>query len=88
MLAFTAVPAEVRTRLIFRDCLGKRKPLQNALRELHPVIRGAEVYVRHCLQPRDSWWARTTALTLGADYGRRRGRAPGRRLQIGGHRPE
>ncbi|XP_039836934.1 mitogen-activated protein kinase kinase kinase 7-like [Panicum virgatum] len=66
-LAFAAVAAEVRAYLRFHERLVKWKPLEGPLRELHRAVRDAEAYVRHCLEPRDSWWARAAALTHGAD---------------------
>ncbi|PUZ64567.1 hypothetical protein GQ55_3G152900 [Panicum hallii var. hallii] len=66
-LAFAAVAAEVRAHLRFDERLAKWKPLEAPLRELHRAVRDAEGYVRHCLEPRDSWWARAAALTHGAD---------------------
>ncbi|CAL4909769.1 unnamed protein product [Urochloa decumbens] len=66
-LAFAAVAAEVRAHLRFRDRHAKWKPLEAPLRELHRAVRDAESYVRHCLEPRDSWWARAAAATHGAD---------------------
>ncbi|CAL4895109.1 unnamed protein product [Urochloa decumbens] len=66
-LAFASVAAEVRAHLRFRDRHAKWKPLEAPLRELHRAVRDAESYVRHCLEPRDSWWARAAAATHGAD---------------------
>ncbi|KAG2617199.1 hypothetical protein PVAP13_3NG179083 [Panicum virgatum] len=66
-LAFAAVAAEVRAHLRFHERLAKWKPLEGPLRELHRAVHDAEGYVRHCLEPRDSWWARAAALTHGAD---------------------
>ncbi|OEL21926.1 Light-sensor Protein kinase [Dichanthelium oligosanthes] len=66
-LAFAAVGAEVRAHLRFHERLSKWKPLEGPLRELHRAVRDAEGYVRHCLEPRDSWWARAAAATHGAD---------------------
>ncbi|CAN6336669.1 unnamed protein product [Urochloa humidicola] len=66
-LAFAAVAAEVRAHLRFRERHAKWRPLEAPLRELHRAVRDAESYVRHCLEPRDSWWARAAAATHGAD---------------------
>jgi serine/threonine protein kinase len=65
-LAFAAVADDVRAHLRFSERLTKWKPLEAPLRELHRAVRDAEGYVRHCLEPRESWWARAAAATHGA----------------------
>jgi serine/threonine protein kinase len=66
-MAFAAVAAEVRAHLRFNERLSKWKPLEAPLRELHRAVRDAEGYVRHCMEPRGSWWGRAAAATHGAD---------------------
>ncbi|KAJ1264291.1 hypothetical protein BS78_09G252200 [Paspalum vaginatum] len=66
-LAFAAVAGEARAHLRFDDRLAKWRHLEAPLRELHRAVRDAEGYVRHCLEPRDSWWARAVAASHGAD---------------------
>ncbi|XP_004963555.3 uncharacterized protein LOC101774845 [Setaria italica] len=66
-LAFASVAAEVRAHLRFRERAAKWRPLEGPLRELHRAVRDAEGYVRHSLEPRDSWWARAAGATHGAD---------------------
>ncbi|KAK3164807.1 hypothetical protein QOZ80_1AG0025050 [Eleusine coracana subsp. coracana] len=65
--ALTAVTGEVRAHLRFEDRGGAGwRALEPALRELHRAFRDAEGYVRQCLDPRGSWWARAAMAAHGA----------------------
>ncbi|KAM0908416.1 hypothetical protein ACQ4PT_015479 [Festuca glaucescens] len=65
--ALDAVTAEVRAHLRFDERGTKWRALEAPLRELHRALRDAEGYVRQCLDPRGSWWARAAAMAHGTD---------------------
>ncbi|KAL6842764.1 hypothetical protein ACP4OV_027608 [Aristida adscensionis] len=66
-LALAAVTGEVRAHLRFDERGAKWRALEAPLRELHRAFRDAEGYVRQCLDPRGSWWARAAAMAHGAE---------------------
>ncbi|TVU35875.1 hypothetical protein EJB05_17782, partial [Eragrostis curvula] len=59
--ALAAVTGEVRAHLRFEERGAKWRAIEAPLRELHRAFRDAEGYVRQCLDPRGSWWARAAA---------------------------
>uniref|UniRef100_A0A0D9V315 Protein kinase domain-containing protein n=1 Tax=Leersia perrieri TaxID=77586 RepID=A0A0D9V315_9ORYZ len=66
--ALAAVSGEVRAQLRFDERGGaKWRALEPPLRELHRAFRDAEAYVRQCLDPRGSWWARAAAMAHGTE---------------------
>uniref|UniRef100_A0ACD5VZF9 Uncharacterized protein n=3 Tax=Avena sativa TaxID=4498 RepID=A0ACD5VZF9_AVESA len=65
--ALDAVTGEVRAHLRFDERGTKWRALEAPLRELHRALRDAEGYVRQCLDPRGSWWARAAAVAHGTD---------------------
>ncbi|KAF0923516.1 hypothetical protein E2562_006400 [Oryza meyeriana var. granulata] len=65
--ALAAVTGEVRAHLRFDERGAKWRALEAPLRELHRAFRDAEGYVRHCLDPRGSWWARAAAMAHGTE---------------------
>ncbi|KAK1665761.1 hypothetical protein QYE76_053920 [Lolium multiflorum] len=65
--ALDAVTGEVRASLRFDERGAKWRGLEAPLRELHRALRDAEGYVRQCLDPRGSWWARAAAVAHGTD---------------------
>jgi hypothetical protein len=65
--ALAAVTGEVRAHLRFEERGAKWRALEPTLRELHRAFRDAEGYVRRCLDPRGSWWARAAAVAYGTE---------------------
>ena len=65
--ALDAITGEVRAHLRFDERGTKWRALEAPLRELHRALRDAEGYVRQCLDPRGSWWARAAAMAHGTD---------------------
>ncbi|XP_047053637.1 cyclin-dependent kinase 18-like [Lolium rigidum] len=65
--ALDAVTGEVRASLRFDERGTKWRAIEAPLRELHRALRDAEAYVRQCLDPRGSWWARAAAVAHGTD---------------------
>ncbi|KAL5228323.1 hypothetical protein ABZP36_016588 [Zizania latifolia] len=65
--ALATVTGEVRTQLRFDERGAKWRALEAPLRELHRAFRDAEGYVRQCLDPRGSWWARAVAMAHGTE---------------------
>ncbi|CAM0881753.1 unnamed protein product [Alopecurus aequalis] len=65
--ALDAVTGEVRAHLRFDERGTKWRALEAPLRELHRALRDAEGYVRQCLDPRGSWWARAAAMAHGTE---------------------
>lgn len=61
------VTGEVRAHLRFDERGTKWRALEAPLRELHRAFRDAEGYVRQCLDPRGSWWARAAAMAHGTE---------------------
>uniref|UniRef100_A0ACD5T6T1 Uncharacterized protein n=1 Tax=Avena sativa TaxID=4498 RepID=A0ACD5T6T1_AVESA len=73
-LAFDAVAAEIRAHLRFDNRLvGRWRPLESPLRELHRAVRDAEHYIRHCLGDthggggNSNWWGRVAVATHDAE---------------------
>uniref|UniRef100_A0A453F2L2 Protein kinase domain-containing protein n=2 Tax=Aegilops tauschii subsp. strangulata TaxID=200361 RepID=A0A453F2L2_AEGTS len=65
--ALDAVTGNVRAHLRFDERGSKWRALESPLRELHRALRDAEGYVRQCLDPRGSWWARAAAMAHGTE---------------------
>ncbi|KAE8815691.1 Light-sensor Protein kinase [Hordeum vulgare] len=65
--ALDAVTSNVRAHLRFDERGTKWRGLESPLRELHRALRDADGYVRQCLDPRGSWWARAAAMAHGTE---------------------
>uniref|UniRef100_A0A0E0GB21 Protein kinase domain-containing protein n=1 Tax=Oryza nivara TaxID=4536 RepID=A0A0E0GB21_ORYNI len=65
--ALAAVTGQVRAQLRFDERGAKWRAIEAPLRELHRAFRDAEAYVRQCLDPRGSWWARAAAMAHGTE---------------------
>uniref|UniRef100_A0A0E0JLB2 Protein kinase domain-containing protein n=1 Tax=Oryza punctata TaxID=4537 RepID=A0A0E0JLB2_ORYPU len=65
--ALAAVTGKVRAQLCFDERGAKWRALEAPLRELHRAFRDAEGYVRQCLDPSGSWWARAAAMAHGTE---------------------
>ncbi|KAI4964547.1 hypothetical protein ZWY2020_005511 [Hordeum vulgare] len=66
--ALDAVTSNVRAHLRFDERGTKWRGLESPLRELHRALRDADGYVRQCLDPRGSWWARAAAMAHGTEF--------------------
>ncbi|KAK4771434.1 hypothetical protein SAY87_031966 [Trapa incisa] len=65
--AFSLISTSIRQNLRLEDKnTTKWKALDQPLRELRRVFRGAEIYIKHCMDSRD-WWAKVLILHQNKD---------------------